>query len=224
MTFNSKQAMANGYRLQVAQLGTPISQERYKELRDYADSRKIRISGFRNYVGDIEVIKSVIDDIIVISEDFPLILDERRGIVLELDFNMSEEDFATTDSGHVIRLNAFYFSDLERLQSEYKTRSNEGLFVSNTDWRAIARHETGHVVANLYHINPLDIAFEICNTLNRLELFERLGEELSLYSTAYEDGREIISECFSGHYSKADNCFSEQFVRKCFEITKKGRC
>ncbi len=76
-------AMSNAYKTRVAKLGKPISEEKYKGLRDYAMNRNIRISGFRNYVGDIETIKTVIDDIREIAEDFPKIIDERNGIVLE---------------------------------------------------------------------------------------------------------------------------------------------
>ena len=88
----------------------------------------------------------MIDDIYEIAEDFPAILDERYGVILELDYNMSKEDFATTDSGHVIKLNAGYFSKLKKLKEYYLDGVKSGHFVSNTDWRAICRHETGHVV------------------------------------------------------------------------------
>ena len=115
MTNGNKQAMANAYKAQVERLGKAISKEQYNKLREYAASRRIRISGFRNYVGDIETIKTVIDDIYEIAGDFPLLLDERTGVVLELDYDMKDEDFATTGSGHVIHLNAEYFSDIDRL-------------------------------------------------------------------------------------------------------------
>ena len=110
-----KPAMVNAHKAQVEELGTPISDALYKELRDYANKYNIKISGFRNFVGDIEIIKTVIDDISAIAEDFPKIIDGRNGVVLELDFDMKDEDFATTGSGHVIHLNASFFCNMKWL-------------------------------------------------------------------------------------------------------------
>ncbi len=203
----------SSYKALVAQYGTPISVEDFKALRSFATERKIRLSGFKDFVGDIETIKKVIDDIAEIAVDFPLILDEKCGIRLELDYGLGT-DFATTESGHIIHLNAGYFSNLKELEREYEEAVSEGRFVKGTDWRAIARHETGHVVAELYHVDPLSLTFELLQTRSRLAAFEYLTDELSVYSTEYEDGREIISECFSAYYSKVGNQFAEQFLQK----------
>ena len=119
MAINDKQAMSKSYKAQVAQYGTPIADEDYKDLRRYAKAHEIRMSGFKDFVGDISVIKIVIDDICEVASDFPRILDPRRGIVLTLDYGMDDDDFATTDSGHVIRLNAGYFSDIKKLEAAY---------------------------------------------------------------------------------------------------------
>ena len=146
MAFEDRKAMSSAYKAQIAKYGTPISEEQYRELRKYADENKIKISGFRNFVGDVETIKTVIDDICEIAFDFPAILDDRKGIILELDYDMRDEDFATTDSGHVIHINAGLFSDRNKLESEYLASVKDGDFVAGTDWRAICRHETGHVV------------------------------------------------------------------------------
>ena len=221
---NDKQAMASAYKAQVARYGMPISDELYKELREYANDHSIRISGFRNYIGDIGIVKEGIDDIYEIGQDFPIILDKRHGVILDIDFNMSDDDFATTDSGHVIKLNAGYINDLDRLKKEYAQLAEKGHFVSNSDWHAIFKHETGHVVANLYNIDSLNIALDITQISKKVELFEYLKNELSLYSTAYEDGREIISECFSCYYSRVNNNFANEFVKRCMEISKKGGC
>ena len=56
MPIERKHAMALACKAQVEKIGTPISAELYQELRGYALSHKIRISGFRNYVGGIETI------------------------------------------------------------------------------------------------------------------------------------------------------------------------
>lgn len=77
------------------------------------------------------------------------------------------------------------------------------------------------VVENLYGFDIMEIAFIYANTTNRIELFDYLDENLSVYSTAYEDGREIISESFSGYYSKVGNIFADSFVKKCIELKDK---
>ena len=124
-------------------------------------------------------------------------------------------DFATTMAGHIIHLNAGYFSDLEHLKEEYNEGVRLGRFVSGTDWRAISRHEVGHVVANMFHINPMKVAMGIKAGLREAEVLDVLTDELSIYSTEYEDGREIISESFSAYYSKVGNIFANSFVTYC---------
>ena len=120
---------------------------------------------------------------------------------------------------------AGYYSDLDRLKKEYTQLAEKGRFVRNSDWRAICRHETGHVVANIYGIDPLQLAFDITHISKRIELFEFLKEELSLYSTSYEDGREIISECFSAYYGKIDIAFAKDFALRCKSLSKRtGEC
>ena len=48
-------------------------------------------------------------------------------------------------------------------------------------------------------------------------IIERLRKELSIYSAEYLDCREVISECFSGHYSKAGNVLADRYVALCIE-------
>ena len=58
----------------------------------------------------------------------------------------------------------------------------------------------------------------IMETTYHAEISSRLKHELSIYSAAYADGREIISESFSGYYSKAGNDFANAFVKRCLEL------
>ena len=216
-----KKTSMSSYKAQVDQYGIPISSEDFKKLREYANQHGLKLSGFKDFVGDIETIKTVIDDICSIAEDFPEILDDRNGIWLELDYNLGT-DFATTMGGHIIHLNAVYFSNLNMMISDYNECVRDSRFVRDTDWRAIIRHEVGHVVADMYDINPVAIAFELLNTKNRVKVLEYLTDELSIYSTEYDDGREIISECFSAHYSGVSICFADDFTAKCIQLSKKG--
>lgn len=211
----------SSYKAQVVKYGTPISKGLYQELFAYAENRNIKLSGFKDFVGDIEIIKQVVDDIDIISKDFPLILDEKSAVVLELDYNLGT-DFATTQFGHIIHLNAVYFSNLQILIDDYNEGVEEGRFVKGTDWHSVIKHEIGHVVAHVYHLNPMEIAMSLLNTKSRLRVLDELTDTLSIYSTEYEDGREIISECFSGYYSNSNNSFSKMFVEECKNIISKG--
>ena len=170
----------------------------------------------------IEIIKTVIDDICEVAKDFPEILDERNGIWLELDYNLGT-DFATTESGHIIHLNAVYFSDMNILVKDYHDGVAEGRFAKGTDWRAIGRHETGHVVAHMRNIDSMKLAMNILGTKSKAAVYEHLINELSIYSVEYEDGREIISECFSAFYGDTGNRFAERFVEECKDNSMKGR-
>ena len=211
-----EQASMSAYRAQVEKYGTPITGGQFKELRAYANEHRIQLSGFKDYVGDISTIKTVIDDIVEISHDFPLILDGKKSIWLNLDYHLGS-DFAKAED-HIIYLNGGYFGNLEQLEQEYDIAVKAGRFVRGTDWRAIARHETGHVVANLYHINPMKIAMEILDTKSRIFVMEYLKQNLSKYSVELVDGKEIISECFSAYYSKVENKFADNFLSRCREV------
>ena len=76
----------SSYKSQIEKYGTPISKEKYVELSTYANKYHITLSGFKDFVGDIQVIKDVIDDISVIAEDFPLITSGKASIELVLDY------------------------------------------------------------------------------------------------------------------------------------------
>lgn len=211
----------SSYKAQVLKYGVPISKEKYLELSNYANDNQVKLSGFKNFVGDIDIIKQVIDDITIIAKDFPLIIHNKRGIILELDYNMGI-DYATTESQHIIRLNAVFFSNIEMLKDDYNESVNNNRFVKDTSWHSIIRHEIGHVVANLYHLKPLDIAKNVLNITKTVQVLDILTDELSIYSTEYEDGREIISEAFSGYYSNVGNEFADKYVSQCISIVKEG--
>lgn len=211
----------SSYKSQIEKYGTPISKEKYAELSTYANKYHITLSGFKDFVGDIQVIKDVIDDISVIAEDFPLITSGKASIELVLDYEMGT-DFATTKHKHLIHLNAVYYSNLEILKTDYDEGVAENRFVRNTNWRSVIKHEVGHVVANIYKLKPMDIAMDILGMEKEIQVLEYLTDALSLYSTELEDGTEIISESFSGFYSNSGNGFADRYVKKCIEITRKG--
>ncbi len=97
----------SAYRAQVEKYGSPIPDEEYKKLRSYAKSHNIKLTDFKFFVGDIRTIQIVIDDICEIAQDFPLLLDKKQGVHLELSYKLGT-DFATA-VGHIIHLNVNKF-------------------------------------------------------------------------------------------------------------------
>lgn len=215
----NKALRMSSYREQILKYGNPVSKSEYERLRSYAEENEIRLSCFKEFVGDINIIMQVIDDIRVVAKDFPKIIGKKTGIVLELDYNMGI-DYATTVDRHVIHLNGAYYSDINVLTDDYNSCVADGRFVRGTDWHSVIFHETGHVVANLYHLDSMEIAKRVLNLEKRLQVLEILTEELSLYSTENSDGSEIISECFSGYYGHSDNCFARLFLEECKRTVK----
>lgn len=197
-----------------------ISKEEYKDLMNYAKLHNVRLEGFKRFSGSISLIKEFIDDVVVVAEDFPKILLGRRSLVIRLDERINDEDFATTEN-HLISINSRLFNNSEYLKQEYQMLADAGKFVMGTTYRSVAWHELGHIVANIYNINPLQIAKIIFPNKSDFEISEYIYDHLSQYASDYEDGREFISECFSAYYSEVDNWFAKEYVKKCKELTVK---
>lgn len=52
---------------------------------------------------------------------------------------------------------------------------------------------------------------------------EYLKDNLSTYASEYEDGLEIVSECFSGVFSGLNNEFALKVVDECDRIKSKKK-
>ncbi len=219
---NEKLQAIKGYKALIERYGKPITKEEYKELKEYSDEHHVRISGFKEYVGNIENIKAAIDVIAIIATDFPRILDDRNGVVLQLDYGMGEEDIAEVNE-HIMSLNAIYFCNFSFLKESYAEGTAENRYVCGTDWLSVIRHETGHVVGNMYHINSMNIAKGILKTKSSVHVLMAVRDLLSKYSAEDENGGEIISECFSAYYGGIKNDFAKRFVNECIELVKGGR-
>ena len=200
-----------------------ITKEQYKELSGYAKDKGISLEGFKRFDGDIQVIKQAIDDVDEIAKRFPEIKSGKKKITISLDEYMSADDFAVT-KGHIIHINADAFRNADDLAKEYVSLSKDGWFVKGTNYRSIIKHETGHVVANLYGINGLDIAKRITGINSNIELMAYLENNLSLYASEYEDGSEIISEVFSDVFGTGNPSeFSLRFMDECDKMKEKRK-
>ena len=140
------------------------------------------------------------------------------------------DDFAGTEANKVV-LNGIFYNDTEILAKEYESKVRQGFFCKGTTWKDIIFHEMGHVVCNLYGVNPLEIAKNLLHTNLKAEVAEFVAANLSLYSArSYEsiisnqvefDGSEIIAECFCSYYSGTNNDFAKLFVEACKKITRR---
>lgn len=198
---------------------TDISKEEYKELMSYARAKNVKLEGFKRFSGKVSLIKEMIDDVTTIAADFPMIVNAKKCLVLSLDDSQPDADFATTIE-HYIYINAKIFNNAEYLQNEYMMAEKEGEFVKGTNYRSVIRHELGHVVANMYKLNPMEIAKDLFPGKTQAEILEYIHDNLSLYASDYVDGREFISEYFSAYYSNVDIPFATEYINKCKELAK----
>ena len=111
------------------------------------------------------------------------------------------------------------FMDLFTNDEAYAKDVADGWFVKGTDWRAIIHHEFGHVVANVYKLDPLKIACEITG-FKPAETLKFLERELSKYAGLKLDGSEIISEVFADISTGKACDFSHKFYNKVLELTR----
>lgn len=194
-----------------------ISKEQYRELSSYARESGVVLEGFKRFDGDINIIKQAIDDANEIAEKFPEIKNGRKKLTISLDEYMNPDDFAITN-GHIIRINADAFRDAEVLRAEYEKLEKERWFVKGTDYRSIIKHEVGHVVANTYQFDGLEIALSIIGR-NRKETMKYIAKNISEYAGEFKDGSEIISEVFSDVFGSDDPSeFSLRFMEECAKI------
>ena len=56
-------------------------------------------------------------------------------------------------------------------------------------------------------------------------MLEYMRDELSIYSAEYSDGREIISESFSGYYGRTGNAIATEIIKRILDrLRKAGEC
>lgn len=208
--WEQKQAAQAEEKIQWPQKGEKITTEQYKEVMKYSREKNVRLSGFKQFDGDIQTVKDMIDDVDEIASDFPLIREGKKTITIYWDETVDADDFAVTRN-HIICINANAYRDTKKLSEEYNKLMDSGWFVSGTDYRSIIRHETGHVVENTYKLNGMDIAKKITGEKLDANVVVTLKKELSKYAS--QQSGEIISEAFSGAYSSGEkNEFALQLL------------
>ena len=195
-----------------------ISKDQYKSAMSYARENGIEMSGFKQFRGNYQTLIDIIDDAASVVNKYSSIRAVKKRLTIRLDYMLNPEDFAIT-RGHIVSINANAYNDIERLADEYEKLVNEGGFVRGTDYHSIIKHEIGHVISNLFKVDGLEIAKTITNNQSTAEIMCYLENNLSVYSGAYKDGSEIISECFASVYGSSEmNNFALRFIDECDKI------
>lgn len=195
-----------------------LSKEEYKKLRELADSKGIYLSGVKDFDGKFETVKEVIETLADLQSKFPKVVDGKKKLTLEMVDYLKSEDFAETH-GRVISLNANAYRDIKLLKSEYQKSVDDKFFVQGTDYRAIIHHEFGHVVADVYKIDPMEIACEVTGK-GSIATLDFARKNLSKYAGKLKDGSEIIAEVFADMSTNSPSEFSRKFYDKVIQVTR----
>ena len=198
--------------------GENLNSEQKRELRNYAESKGIVLTGYAKTDVDVSLMKEVMDDADSILKKYP----ELRGtkekpFTLKVVNGMEANDFAMTSAGndsHVIQLNANAFRNREKLAEEYQKLVYESWFVKGTSYHSIVIHEMGHMYANVHKIDIMKICKEILKTDKDSIVLEYVQKNLSVYSSAFMNGAEIISEVFSSYFGGNPKEFEKSFIQK----------
>lgn len=198
--------------------GENLNSEQKRELRNYAESKGIVLTGYAKTDVDVSLMKEVMDDADSILKKYP----ELRGtkekpFTLKVVNGMEANDFAMTSAGndsHVIQLNANAFRNREKLAEEYQKLVDESWFVNGTSYHSIVIHEMGHMYANVHKIDIMKICKEILKTDKDSIVLEYVQKNLSVYSSAFMNGAEIISEVFSSYFGGNPKEFEKSFIQK----------
>ena len=182
--------------------GTPITEEQLKELVAYGAKNHIDVISFENFDGDVEFIKTFIDDLTQVAKDYPEILSGKRNLQLRCSYQMDAKDYAETTK-NCISLNGNAFRSREALEKDYDEQQagDNPFFVVGTTYRNIVHHEVGHLIIDTFSLSPKRIV---------------QGLDLSLVSEyAKDDVNEAIAESFSAYYANVDNKTALQIKERC---------
>ena len=199
--------------------GDSISEEQYKSLKEYGSNKGVQIlKSLKQYDGSPQTIKNAIDDIEKIVKSNPRFEKMTRSVILDISFNMSDDDYAET-SGYKITLNANAFRNTDLLEIDYQKSVSEGWFVKGTTHRAIVKHEMGHIYERLMKEKgaPIKAITKMIETDDNNAIKTFLRENVSVYASTRKN--EILPEVFSSVYdSNEDNKITLQIYQECNKI------
>ena len=182
-----------------------LSNVEYKELRDYANERDIRLERFRNSDVDVELAREMIDTASDMLNTFPELKgDGLHSFTIRL-AGLHANDFALVSKNEpfVLQLNEAAMRNKALLSTEYQKLVQSGWFVGGTDYKSIIYHEMGHIYENIHKINGLTVVSTIAKTDSFDGVSKILNSKLSEYGSV--DPAEILSEMFSAYFSGIKN-------------------
>ena len=204
--------------------GEKITDKAFKEIRKYANEKGVQIAGVKKSDLDLELVRDAIDRVSEVLDKYNIREKLDHPFIMDFSHSLRSADFAESYPGtnHIIYFNKDAYRSLDALENEYKKREEKYFFVKGTDYRAIPYHEMGHIIADIFNINPLELALRLTGAENEKVLREELKSKLSEYASKI-GGDEIIAECYSAVLSEIDNEFALKFVKECDKIILEKR-
>ncbi|MCH4184022.1 MAG: phage minor capsid protein [Eggerthellaceae bacterium] len=195
--------------------GEAMTDEAYKELRSFAESKGVKLSGIKNSDADPRVVKRYVTAMNKAATRFPELFGTDKKPLTLRSVAMGNDDFAETPRGvkHIVNVNEESIRDMGALEREYAKYVDNRWFVQGTSIESIVYHELGHAYASYNHISPLRIARAIIGSKDEGIVSEYLYNNLSGYASRFRNGQEIISEVFSAWFGKTNNKFATAFMK-----------
>lgn len=183
-----------------------LSTAKLQQLSTYAKGKGIRLDldSFKHFEGTSSTVEEVINALARVADDFPLLRDKRRGIILHNSYTMNDNDYAQV-IGKNIMINNNAFRNHSALEENYRSKAADRWFVEGTTSASIGYHESGHLVVNIYQL-PLWVT----DGIN--------PDSLSEYAS--QSKQEQIAESFNAHYSGIRNESALTIVSKCAKIAQ----
>lgn len=209
----SQKDSTNGGKIKWNPKGENLNAEQKRELREYAESKGIVLTGYAKTDVDVSLMKQVMDDASFLLQTYPeLSGTKEKPFTLKVVNGMDANDFAMTARGndsHIIQLNANAFRDEKKLAEEYQKLVDDGWFVKGTTYRSIVMHEMGHMYANTHKIDGFEIAKRVLGMDDKNTSIYIL-ENLSEYASQLK--AEVIAEVFSSYYGGNPDQFEKDFI------------
>lgn len=205
--------------------GSVITKTQYKELQKVAAENGIRLSGFKVFDGDVDLVKEVLVEYGKLANQYVLPEKVRKNLTLSVLEDTDSDALASTPDKYTISLNAAAFRNKKALNDEYNLRLSYGLYPKGTTYRNIIVHEFGHILDLTYGVKANEIVKRLTgiNSIdNYLEWVDYISSNLSNYAAAYQDGSEILSEALNAFHGKAPSAFVLRFLKECDKIFMRG--
>ena len=194
------------------------------ELIQYAASNGVNIVNLNDFDGDSDLLKSEIDTISRMMNDFPI----GKKVTFSVCKSLSAEDFASTTK-NTITFNAL---SLRNRSVTEQNILNSGTYFASTNAEGIAAHEYGHIFASVFGNKGLETAKRAYynvfgKTLSDSEALRFLETAISGYAVEYSGDierdalknsvkatkfKEIIPEVIAKSQSD-DSEFVTEFIR-----------